>query len=72
MIERIRLEEDGRRNEWRLSKRAANYAESIFLSLEDAIGKLPDAIGNTTAVVEIHDSSGAMCGAHILRANRKR
>lgn len=71
MIQKYTLIEDGGRNEWRLLKQGASYVESIFLTLDDAIIKLPDAVGNIAAIVEIRDGSGAICGKHFLQANRK-
>lgn len=71
MIQKYRLVADSRRKEWRLLKQGANYAESIFLTLEDAINKLPDAVGNIAAIVEIHDVSGEVCGQHLVCADRE-
>jgi hypothetical protein len=71
MIERYRLIEDCQQHEWRLLKRNANYAESIFIDLDDAIRKLPEAIGNVTAIVEVLDSSGAICCQHLIDRDQR-
>ena len=72
MIQKYKLVADAYRNEWRLLKKDANYAESIFLTLEAAIQKLPDAVGNIAAIIKFHDVAGAICGQHFVRADRER
>lgn len=71
MTEKFRLVEDSQWKEWRLLRHGADCAESIFCNLDDAIKKLPDAVGNVSAVVEIIDCTGSSCGQHIIeRTNR--
>ncbi|MES2781876.1 MAG: hypothetical protein V4657_03695 [Pseudomonadota bacterium] len=55
---------DDRRNERRVLKRDATYAESIFLTLEDAVGKI-------AAIEEIHDVSTQVRGQHLVCAVRE-
>lgn len=66
VFQKYKLIENRQWNEWQLLRQGTNHIESIFLNLDDAIKRLPDAIGNITAVVEIFDRKGANCGCHIV------
>lgn len=59
-----RLLSDNRRKDSRLLKQDPNYAESTFLTLEDAVGKI-------AAIVEIQDVSTQVCGQRLVCAVRE-
>ena len=70
MIEHYHLLEDRQNNEWQLLRQGAGYIESIFLTLDDAIKRLPDAVWKDKTIVTIFDSQGACLGKHVVdRAN---
>ena len=66
MTEKFRLVQDSRWEEWRLLRHGAECVESIFCTLDDAIRKLPDAVGNVSAVVDVINSTGSSCGRHVI------
>lgn len=71
MTEHYQLLEDDQNNEWQLLRQGAGYIESIFLTLDDAIKRLPDAVGNNKTIVTIFDSQGSRLGEHIVdRSNQ--
>ena len=66
MTEHYQLLEDHQNNEWQLLRQGAGYIESIFLTLDDAIKRLPDAVGSNKTIVTIFDSQGSRLGEHIV------
>ena len=66
MTEHYQLLEDDQNNEWQLLRQGAGYIESIFLTLDDAIKRLPDAVGNNKSIVTIFDSQGSRLGEHVV------
>ena len=66
MTQYYQLLQDRQNNEWQLLRQGAGNIESIFLSLDDAIKRLPDAVGNDNSVVTIFDSQGARLGEHVV------
>ena len=66
MTEQYQLLKDSQNNEWQLYKQGARNIESIFLTLDDAIGRLPDAVGNISAIVVIFDSQGYYLGRQVI------
>lgn len=69
MPEQYQLLEDSQNNEWQLLRQGAGNIESIFLSLDDALKRLPDAVGNISTVVTIFDAQGARLGQHVVGHN---
>jgi hypothetical protein len=66
MAEHYQLLEDRQNNEWQLLKKGAGNIESIFLTLDDALRRLPDAVGNISTIVTIFDAHGAQLGEHVV------
>ena len=66
MTEHYQLLEDDQNNEWQLLRQGAGYIESIVLTLDDAIKRLPDAVGNNKSIVTIFDSQGSRLGERIV------
>jgi hypothetical protein len=66
MTEHYQLLEDDQNNEWQLLRQGAGYIESIFLTLDDAIKRLPDAVGSNKTIVTIFDSQGSRLGEHVV------
>ncbi len=66
MPEQYQLLEDSRNNEWQLLRQGAGNIESIFLTLDDALKRLPDAVGNISTIVTIFDAQGSRLGQHIV------
>lgn len=66
MTEYYHLLEDRQNNEWQLFRKGMSYIESIFLTLDDAIKRLPDAVGQNKTIVTIFDSQGALLGEHVV------
>ena len=66
MPEQYQLLEDSQHNEWQLLRQGAGNIESIFLSLDDALKRLPDAVGNISTVVTIFDAQGSQLGQHVV------
>ena len=70
MSEQYQLLQDSQSNEWKLLKKGAGNIESIFLTLDDALVRLPDAVGNISSIVTIFDAQGARLGEHVvIRSN---
>ena len=69
MPEQYQLLEDSQNNEWQLLRQGAGNIESIFLSLDDALKRLPDAVGNISTIVTIFDAQGARLGQHVVGHN---
>lgn len=66
MTGRYQLLQDYERNEWQLFRQGAVNIESIFLSLDDAIKRLPDAIGEIHSVVDVFDAQGFRLSRHVV------
>lgn len=66
MTEQYQLVEDSQNNEWQLLRQGGKNIESIFLSVDDAIKRLPDAVDATTAVVTVFDADGLRLSEHIV------
>ena len=66
MTEKYQLVEDSQNNEWQLLRQGGENIESIFLSVDDAIKRLPDAVDATTAVVTVFDADGLRLSEHIV------
>ncbi len=66
MTEQYQLLEDSQNNEWQLLRQGSENIESIFLSVDDAIKRLPDAIGALNAVVTVFDADGVRLSEHIV------
>jgi hypothetical protein len=66
MTEHYQLLEDSQTKEWQLLRQGAGNIESIFLSLDDAIKRLPDAVENNNTIVTIFDAQGARLGEHVV------
>lgn len=66
MPEQYQLLEDSQNNEWQLLRQGAGNIESIFLTLDDAIKRLPDAVGNISTIVTIFDAQGSRLGQHVI------
>ena len=66
MTQHYQLLQDHHHNEWQLMRQGAGNIESIFLSLDDAIKRLPDAVDKDNTIVTIFDSQGARLGEHIV------
>ena len=66
MTERYQLVEDSQNNEWQLLRQGGENIESIFLSVDDAIKRLPDAVDATAAVVTVFDADGLRLSEHIV------
>lgn len=66
MTEHYQLVEDRQNNEWQLLRQGGGNIESIFLTLNDAIKRLPDAVGNNNTIVTIFDSQGWCLGEHLI------
>lgn len=66
MPEQYQLLEDSQNNEWQLLRQGAGNIESIFLSLDDALKRLPDAVGNISTIVTIFDAQGSRLGQHVV------
>ena len=66
MTEQYQLVEDSQNNEWQLLRQGGENIESIFLSIDDAIKRLPDAVDATTAVVTVFDADGLRLSEHIV------
>lgn len=66
MTEQYQLVEDSQNNEWQLLRQGGENIESIFLSVDDAIKRLPDAVDATTAVVTVFDADGLRLSEHIV------
>ena len=66
MTGRYQLFQDYERNEWQLLRQGAVNIESIFLSLDDAIKRLPDAIGEARSVVDVFDAQGFLLSQHVV------
>lgn len=66
MIEHYQLLEDRQNNEWHLLRKGAAYIESIFLTLDDAMQRLPDAVGKNNTIVTIVDAQGVRLGEHVV------
>lgn len=49
------LQQDTQWNEWRLARAGADWAESIFDNIEEAIRHLPEAVGPEGGLVRIFD-----------------
>lgn len=71
MTEHYQLLEDDQNNEWQLLRQGAGYIESIFLTLDDAIKRLPDAVGSNKTIVTIFDSQGSRLGEHVVERSSK-
>lgn len=70
MTEHYQLLEDCQNSEWQLSRQGASYIESIFLTLDDAIKRLPDAVGKNKTIVTIFDFRGTRIGEHVIESAR--
>lgn len=66
MPEQYQLLEDSQNNEWQLLRQGAGNIESIFLTLDDALKRLPDAVGNISTIVTIFDAQGSRLGQHVV------
>ncbi len=66
MPEQYQLLEDSQNNEWQLLRQGAVNIESIFLTLDDALKRLPDAVGNISTIVTIFDAQGSRLGQHVV------
>ena len=66
MTEHYQLVEDSQNNEWQLLRQGGQIIESIFLSIDDAIKRLPDAVDATRAVVTVFDAAGLRLSEHIV------
>ena len=71
MTEYYQLVEDRQNNEWQLLRQGAGNIESIFLSLDDALQRLADAVRHNNTVVTIFDAQGWRLGEHVVdRSNQ--
>lgn len=66
MPEQYQLLEDSQNNEWQLLRQGAGNIESIFLTLDDALKRLPDAVGNISTIVTIFDAQSSRLGQHVV------
>lgn len=66
MTQHYQLLEDSQNNEWQLLRQGAENIESIFLTLDDAIKRLPDAVGNDNTIITIFDAQGSRLGEHVV------
>lgn len=66
MTEHYQLVEDRQNNEWQLLRQGGGNIESIFLSLDDALRRLPDAVGYNKTVVTVFDAQGWRLSEHLV------
>lgn len=71
MAQYYQLLEDSQNNEWQLLRQGAGNIESIFLTLDDAIKRLPDAVGNDNTIVTVFDAQGSRLGEHVVDRARQ-